>query len=370
MNRNTLLSTVAVSALVAFAAPAFADSLTPATFSATIGLGGSTSINNKVGTISAGTPTSAQADVMFVVDTTGSMSAGIADVTSAFSTTVSNLSALGSIATGAAQYKDKTNAGDPFDYQLNQDITTTAAATQTAIGGYTASGGGDTPEQGLYALDQAATTTTWRPGSKRIVVITGDAPSHSSPTYPTAAGGVSVSSVASTLTSNGVTMIALDASPVTMGGPGLDAYGQFSGLITDGVSGSTGNFTNATTLTNTLTSLISSAFQTYSTVSLGLVGPAPSCVSVSLPSSFTGSFDRSVDRTFNFGPVGITGTAAGSCSFQIGLFADGALLATENDSITVGTVATPEPGTLALFATAVMGIGLVDRRRRKRRKRA
>src|SRR6185312_4822470 len=235
--RGGLLTSVAAAAVL-LGAPAKADSLAPSSFSATIGVGGVTDITDKLGVISAGSPTTALADVMFIVDTTGSMSGGIAAVDAALAGTVAALDPLGSIATGAAQFKDKTNAGDPFDYELNQAITTNSALTQTALGALTASGGGDTPEQGLFALSSATTdpATGWRAGAKKIEVIVGDAPSHDD-AHPTAAGGVTVGGVAATLSSNGVTLITLDANPLTHGDGGIDAYGQFSGLLADGVSG-------------------------------------------------------------------------------------------------------------------------------------
>ena len=175
-----LLTSVAAAAVL-LGAPAKADSLTPDSFSATIGVGGVTDITDKLGVISAGSPTTALADVMFIVDTTGSMSAGIAAVDSALEGTVAALAPLGSIATGAAQFKDATNSpGDGFDYSLSQPITTNSALTQTALGAFTAGGGGDDPEQGLFALSSATTdpATGWRAGAKKIEVIVGDAPSH------------------------------------------------------------------------------------------------------------------------------------------------------------------------------------------------
>jgi hypothetical protein len=365
--RTYLLSTVGAIALCVAAAPAMADSLTPATFSADLALGASTTIS-KVGTITAGSPTSAQADVLFVTDTTGSMGPAISEINSTFMQTISALSSLGNVATGAAQYKDATSAGDPFDYHLDQKITTNSSLTQAAIATYSASGGGDDPEQGLYALTQASTASTgFRTGSKKIAVIVGDAPSHSSPSVPPAAGGVSVTSTAAALKAAGVTVEALNASNIT-GDSGLDSDGQFdatTGIFSKGVAGSyTSSFPASKDLTAELESLISSAFAKYSSVSLALVGAAPSCVSVSLPGTITGSFDRSTTRTFNFSPLSITGTSDGTCSFEVGLEADGALLATESDTITVGSVTpVPEPATFLMLASGLIGLGAVMRRR-------
>jgi hypothetical protein len=359
---SKFLTSVGALALLA-ATPAVADSLSPSSVSGSVNIGSTFDITDKVGTISMGSPSTAQADVLFVIDTTGSMSSGIGAVESALSSTVAGLSAFGNIATGAGQYRDAANSGGSFNYQLTQDITTNSALTQSAINSYTAGGGGDDPEQGLYALTQGANTTTWRAGSKKIEVIVGDAPAHSSPGHPIAAGGVSVGSTASTLIGKGITMIALDASPLTHD-TGLNDFGQFSGtdsLLADGVTGSFSSFTNSTDITNDIVAAVGSSFASYSDVSLGLVGPAPTDCGVSLPSAITGSFTRSVTNTFNFGSVGVTGTHSGLCSFSIGLFADGALLATESDSFTVAGV--PEPATWATMLLGFTGLAWAARRR-------
>src|SRR5580692_4722360 len=154
--RVSLLTSAAGAALaLGLPVSASADSLSPSTFSTTISVGGTADIA-KTGVISAGAPTTANADVMFIVDTTGSMGPAITQVDAALASTVSSLSAFGTIATGVAEYKDKTSDGyDPFDYQLDQAITGNSALTQSAIGALTAGGGGDDPEQGLFALTSA-----------------------------------------------------------------------------------------------------------------------------------------------------------------------------------------------------------------------
>jgi hypothetical protein len=217
----------------------------------------------------------------------------------------------------------------------------------------------------LFALTSATTdpATGWRAGAKKIEVIVGDAPAHSEPDHPVAAGGVSVGSTATTLTGSAVTMIALNASS----GPGLDDFGQFdasTGLLSMGVNGSLSDFTNAADLTAAIVAAVGESFFTYSTVSLGLVGAAPSDCSVSLPSSISGSFDRSMDRSFSFGPVSITGTHAGTCSFDIGLFADGTLLAMESDTIRVTGGAVPEPSTWAAMLIGFAALGYMGYRKK------
>jgi hypothetical protein len=364
------LLTSAAGAALALGLPvsASADSLSPSTFSTTISVGGTADIA-KTGVISAGAPTTANADVMFIVDTTGSMGPAITQVDAALASTVSSLSAFGTIATGVAEYKDKTSDGyDPFDYQLDQAITGNSALTQSAIGALTAGGGGDDPEQGLFALTSATTdpATGWQAGAKKIEVIVGDAPSHSADALPPAAGGVTVASTASTLASNGVTLIALNASEIT-GDSGLDSQGQFdstTGLLSLGVGGSLTNFTNAADITADIVAAVGAAFATYSDVSLGLVGGAPSDCSVSLPGSIMGSFSRSAAETFGFGDVAVTGTHAGTCSFTVGLFADGTLLATEVDSVTVTGSATPEPSTWAMMIIGFAAFGYMGYRKR------
>jgi PKD domain/Cutinase/von Willebrand factor type A domain len=120
-------------------------------------------------------------DLVFAIDTTGSMIPYIAGVKAAAASLTGSL--LGSSGTNArvavVDYKD-LYSGCPSDgYAARTDIgfSTNQAAVQAAINSLTATGGCDRPESVYSGLIQAL-RLPWRHGVKKVIVLMGDAPPH------------------------------------------------------------------------------------------------------------------------------------------------------------------------------------------------
>ena len=361
MRTSRALGPVAGAAIVLFAGSALADAITPDTYSATIGIGGSASIHKNV-SVSAGMPTTAQADVYLLSDTTGSMSGTIAAVRTGFGSIVTGLSGLGSIAFGAGQFKDLGD-GLPLNggsYKIDQTISTNAALTQTAINGWSASGGGDTPEQSLSALRTASGASTgWRAGSKKIVVLTGDAPSHDTAHPTPAIAGTDTTNTGGDLAAAGVTVEAANVGD-------LNGFGQYDGADSIYAHGAAGTYFTSLDPANLVTDIIAaigSAFSNYSTVTLDLSGVPAGLAAALVPVDYTGAFDRSIDRDFGF-DLSFTGLVPGVYTFSVNALVDGGIIATETDTITV--VAAPEPATLSILGLGLLGLGLASRRRARK----
>ena len=122
-----------------------------------------TKVVHKTVTITAGTPTTAQADIFFLSDTTGSMGGTIATVKTMPRPLWPPLPAW--VTCNGLSANTKTSV-DPFAYRLNQAMTTNQASVQTGINQWVASGGGDIPEANLFGIQQATTAASgWRAGS-------------------------------------------------------------------------------------------------------------------------------------------------------------------------------------------------------------
>ncbi|MEM9067310.1 MAG: hypothetical protein AAGE52_02350 [Myxococcota bacterium] len=114
------------------------------------------------------------ADVYFLIDTTGSMGAPIANVQSSLTTLAEQIRArIPNLEMGVGQFRDLPldacgsggilggfgTCGSPGDmgYAHEQDITPDVASVQTALNGLSAGGGADGPESHVVGLFHAAT---------------------------------------------------------------------------------------------------------------------------------------------------------------------------------------------------------------------
>jgi uncharacterized repeat protein (TIGR01451 family) len=173
-------------------------------------------------------------DVVFLADTTGSMQPTLANV-QANATPIMN-AVVGSPGVGtpefaAAQYKDFNIPADciptsAFPFQIDQGITASTGAVQTAINTWSAAGGCDTPEAQINALWELA-----QPGagvfraagtSTRIIVWFGDSSGHDP------SGGHTLNDAITALVGANIRVIAV---PVNSGfGDGLDSTGQATAI--------------------------------------------------------------------------------------------------------------------------------------------
>ena len=115
-----------------------------------------------------------QVDIFILMDATGDMGSQIAIVKNGFLSTFvpTVLDAIGpdsDVVIGIGSYRDEGEI-PPYLYKLNQGLTSSYGSVQTSLNNLSAAGGGDAPEAQLYALQQIASTTTWREGSTHVAL--------------------------------------------------------------------------------------------------------------------------------------------------------------------------------------------------------
>lgn len=339
------------------ASVAVADTISPSSFSATLDVGESVTINKTV-TVEAGKPTSSKVDVFFLADNTGSMGGIINQVKASAASILSSTAGLGDVQFGVGRYVGEAGT---TSFSLITQLTDSQASAQAGINAWFASGGGDEPEANLYALHHVATDTAWRVGSERIVVWFGDAPGHDpSPGGTTPADGKKTEAqTIAALQTAGVNVQALN-----VGNSRLDLTGQ-AGRIVAATGGDLYNGVQVANVVDTITDAIEAVVSQYTTVSID-TSEVPAGVDVDVtPLSHVGSFDRSIERSFDF-EVTFTGVTPGTHSFDLYATVDGGRVATEADRIIVNTgggTSVPDSGsTLALAGMALLGLGALRRK--------
>jgi len=323
---------------------AHADTIDPETFSATLAPGESVDVEKTV-TTTPGTPSGGKLDVFFLSDITGSMTGEIRTVKSNASSILSQINGtVPDSRFGVGSYGDSS-------FDLQQDLTADTSDVQSAIDDWSAFGGGDIREANYWALQQSATQVSWRDGSARQIVWFGDAPGQTGkqPSGSTPAN-VTPADAIDALVAENVTVNALDAGSLNTDG---DAE-QF----TDATGGTLSSF-DSDAIVDDIVDSIEASFEEFSTVALDL-SDVPDGIGASVdPGEITGDFDRSEEREFMF-TLTLAGIDPGEYDFTISALVDGAVVATEMDSVVV----TPLPAAAVLFGTGLAAVGAAARRRR------
>jgi uncharacterized repeat protein (TIGR01451 family) len=168
-------------------------------------------------------------DIVVLADTTGSMGSAIANVQSNATTIMNDVrNAQADSDFAAAQYKDFDCGIDPFAFNLDQGITSSIPAVQTAINSWTAPPGSgcDLQEAQINALFELATNPAvgFRSGSTRIIVWFGDSSGHDP------SGGHTLADAIAALQAADIKVIAVPV--VTPNTDGLDGTGQATAVAT------------------------------------------------------------------------------------------------------------------------------------------
>jgi hypothetical protein len=135
---------------------------------------------------------------------------------------------------GLADYKDIPDGGDyATGWKVDANFTNDKATLLTAINGLFPSGGGDAPEEQIYALDNAALqweTIGGSPtssGRNRIIIWAGDVPGHVAPDV--GFESITLAGTISDLISAEIKVFALSSGA---SGGGLDGNSQASDICT------------------------------------------------------------------------------------------------------------------------------------------
>jgi len=192
----------------------------------------------------SGTPALGGVDIVFIQDMSGSMGSAINGVKSSVLAFAEDLKArglnarLGAVGYSGAGTIPSSPAGSPCEFLGPfQDLTTPDAFQASVVSTWVATGGCDTPENGLEAIEYAHTHMSWRAGvGRRFYIDITDASHHVAGQDCDGAGPCTdetLASIVALLASSAIIHVVAPADPAarTVDG-GLDPY-----LLADATGG-------------------------------------------------------------------------------------------------------------------------------------
>jgi hypothetical protein len=270
----------------------------------------------------------AKADIEIAIDTTGSMTDSINQAKADAAAVVSQLQgAVPDTEFAVVQFKD---SGDSPEYQLVQALTGSASDVQTALNGLSAGGGGDDPEAYNLVFNNAEDVATgWRSGSRKFVVVIGDAQPHGAGSAGFAGctdtsadpHGLNTATELAAMAANQRTLLMIRQVADTT----TASLACYQSLVAAGFTG--GQAVDAGgNIGNQIVSLITDAFSTVNDVHLTVASasPAPAAASwIGFTPASVGPVPAPTTQTFDLTATVPSGTPAGSYAFDIEALADG-----------------------------------------------
>ncbi|WBL14498.1 Calx-beta domain-containing protein [Sutcliffiella sp. NC1] len=312
--------------------------------------------------VETGTPPIKKIDVVFAIDTTGSMGGAI-EVAKARSIEIMNniKSKVEDSSFGLVTFQDypgsftypgySSTYGGYSDkpFTLHQPVTSDINAVSNEINKLYASGGADWPESYTRALyEMAVGTPKWRDNAKKVVILIGDAPTHdlSFAGYnfggdpgPDGIAGTSddlvFTDVVKQLNDKEITVLALQA------GNDLAASATFKGASVGydtaiGTNGQYFNLSNSEEIFNKILEMVTDEIAKIKNLTLDIPEEYKDWISFS-PSHFENVGPRST-RTFSLNvktPEGLTNEELQKIhEIPVGAYGDGTLI--ENITVNVG----------------------------------
>lgn len=350
MKRFPSLACAAVAALVAVPIAVEAQ-ISPETGSATIAVG-ETVVFDKTVTLGAGGAD--LVDLFFLADNTGSMGGIINSAKAGASSILAALPTTYRFGVGR-YYEDSSESSFARGYDPQVALGGSNAAVQGAINAWGASGGGDFPEANFEALKRMADEEAWGASAKKIVVWFGDAPSHTETT--TEAEAIAA------LNAAGVEVIAFNSTSAGFGIDDGEDFSDPSGQASRVAAATDGRLVNNFASADFVDVVLDEIATSTSTVDLvfghTFAGTGLSILIECNDALGCTGVDAGESRDFR---VSIMGMTPGTYEFDV--FAEG-VSGTERDIITVTgdpPVGVPEPGSLLLMATGLVGISMRRRR--------